>query len=433
MKRLHFGGAVFLWRLSLAAARRSLQERFMETSELSSRALVTVTGLDHSGIVASLTARITEVGAHLLDVEQVVLQGRLTLCVLVALPSDLPGSPDGELLDALRQVGTEVGCTTSVQMLESGDSRLPVANKRYAVTVIGENLDAEGFAAVTSVIAKAEASIVHIRRLSGGPFRAVELWCALRDDVHADAMRLALMQRMAGSGLELAVQEEGINRRHKRLVVMDMDSTLVQIEVIDELAPLHGVVDKVSAITHRAMEGELDFEASLRERVALLKGLPMSRAMELARNLPITEGARTLVQVLQRIGARTAVISGGFMFAANTLKAELGLNYAYANKLVVRDGLITGELDGPIVTPQRKADLLDAIAQRERIDLAQVVAIGDGANDMRMLQKAGFGVAYHAKAKLREASDACLSTGGLDRVLYMFGFGEDEIARIVGA
>ncbi len=212
---------------------------------------------------------------------------------------------------------------------------------------------------------------------------------------------------------------------------MDMDSTLIQIEVIDELARMHGVVDRVSAITERAMAGELDFEQSLRERVRLLEGMPYADVLTLAQRLPVTEGARDMLRVLRTLGYKTAVISGGFTFAAFALKEQLGLDYAYANELAVKDGKLTGDVVDPVVSPQRKADLLDAIAQREGIALEQTIAIGDGANDSSMLERAGLGIAFHAKPKLRATADTSVSAGGLDRILYLLGLHSRDIDELL--
>jgi phosphoserine phosphatase len=244
-------------------------------------------------------------------------------------------------------------------------------------------------------------------------------------------VRRRLIEEASHLELDIAVESESLLRRSKRLIVMDMDSTLIRIEVIDELARLHGVAEKVSAITAKAMAGEIGFEGSLRERVALLKGLEMERVMALAKDLPLTEGASDMLVVLKTLGYKTGVISGGFTVAADALRETLGLDYAYANTLACIDGKLTGELEGPIVTPQRKADLLDTIAQGEGIQLDQTIAIGDGANDMAMLERAGLGIAFHAKAKLKAAADTAVSRGGLDRILFMLGLHARDVASIL--
>lgn len=212
---------------------------------------------------------------------------------------------------------------------------------------------------------------------------------------------------------------------------MDMDSTLIRIEVIDELARAFGVYEKVAELTATAMKGGMPYEDSLRMRVALLAGMPLSDVLKVASDPPVTEGAAELLRVLRGLGYKTAVISGGFSFAAEALRARLGLDYAYSNTLEVKDGKLTGRVLEPIVGPQRKADLLDAIAQREGIPLEQTIAIGDGANDLLMLEKAGLGIAFHAKEKLKNAADTSLSQGGLDRILYLLGLRARDVKEFL--
>jgi phosphoserine phosphatase len=212
---------------------------------------------------------------------------------------------------------------------------------------------------------------------------------------------------------------------------MDMDSTLIRIEVIDELARAFGVYDEVAAITARAMLGNMPYEQSLVERVALLRGMPLEAVMKVAGDPPVMEGAPELLLALRALGLKTAVISGGFSFAADALKARFGLDYAYSNQLEHRDGKLTGRVLEPIVGPQRKADLLDALAQREGIPLEQTVAVGDGANDLLMIEKAGLGIAFHAKPKLRAAADTSLTQGGLDRILYLLGLRAREVKELL--
>lgn len=215
------------------------------------------------------------------------------------------------------------------------------------------------------------------------------------------------------------------------LVVMDMDSTLIRIEVIDELARAYGVYDEVAAITARAMQGNMPYEQSLVERVALLRGMSLEAVMRIAGDPPVMDGAPELLSALRALGLKTAVISGGFSFAADALKTRFGLDYAYSNQLEVKEGKLTGRVLDPIVGPQRKADLLDALAQREGIPLEQTVAVGDGANDLLMIEKAGLGIAFHAKPKLRAAADTSLTQGGLDRILYLLGLRAREVRELL--
>ncbi|HUH04114.1 MAG TPA: phosphoserine phosphatase SerB [Kofleriaceae bacterium] len=395
------------------------------------RVLVTVTGADTPGITASLTRVIADNGAALLDIEQVVVQGQLILALLLGVDSS-PAHGEPVLKDLLF-TAKKMGLDLQFTALEVGEPHGGgPGGMRYAVTAIGDTVDARAIHVISSVLARHDANIETIRRLSDGHLASVEVIIHLpAGEDAALALRRGLMEATTDLDVDLAVQRETLSRRTKRLVIMDMDSTLIQIEVIDELARMHGVVDQVSEITRRAMAGELDFEASLRERVALLEGLEYERVLGLARDLPVTDGARDMLRVLRTLGYKTGVISGGFTFAANMLKEQLGLDYAYANQLEIEHGRLTGRVMGPIITPQRKADLLDTIAQGEGITLAQTIAIGDGANDLAMLERAGLGIAFHAKAKLKAAADTAVSRGGLDRILYLLGLHARDVKQLL--
>lgn len=395
--------------------------------------LVTVTGPDTPGITAALTGVLASCNADLLDIEQVVVQEQLTLCLAVGF-----GSQESRHVTAIKDLlftAKRMGLSIDFHVIDRAP--IPRRSHRFAVTAIGDGLDANGVHVISQVLADYDANIESIQRLSRSGLHSLEVVLSLDHDEdvdgHAHALRRALLSATDQLRIDVAVQRERLTRRAKRLVVFDMDSTLIQIEVIDELARAHGIVDKVSAITHRAMSGELDFEQSLRARVALLEGLPYREVLELAANLPVTDGVRDMLRVLHTLGYKTAVISGGFTFAANALKDMLGLDYAYANVLEVEDGKLTGRVLGPVVTPQRKADLLDAIAQREGIALEQTIAVGDGANDLGMLERAGLGIAFHAKKKLKDAADTSVSAGGLDRILYLLGLRWDDIAELLEA
>lgn len=392
------------------------------------RYLVTVTGPDHPGITAQLCASVAANHGVLIDIEQVVVQGQLTLCLLVDDSGDGAGEPLlKDLLFAAKRLGLEM-------QFDLLDPRQPesASGARYAITAIGDGLTAEGVHRLAEVIGKRDANIEHIRRLSSASLLSLEIICSLptAEDA-ARSMRRELLEAVSHLDIDVAVQRERLTRRSKRLVVMDMDSTLIKIEVIDEMARLHGVVDRVAEITRRAMAGELDFEASLRERVRLLEGMTVESIDRLAADLPLSEGVEQLLTVLRRLGYKTAVISGGFTIAANALKSRLDFDYAYANRLEVRDGALTGRVLDPVVTPQRKADLLETIAQQEGIDLEQTIAIGDGANDLAMLERAGLGIAFHAKPRLREAADTAVSRGGLDRVLFLLGLHEQDVRELL--
>lgn len=391
--------------------------------------LVTVSGTDTPGITAALSKVIADAGAELLDIEQVVVQDRLTLCLLVGLDGRIGESVLKDLLFTATNMGLELRFKV-VDPKESGRDKNAV---RYAITAIGDGMGAKGVLVLSEVLAKEGANIEHIQRLSEDDLASVEIVVSLSGgEEHAMRLRRLLLEAASSHpDIDIAVQRETLMRHAKRLIVMDMDSTLIQMEVIDELAALHGVADKVSAITRDAMGGALPYEESLKLRVAMLEGLEHAKVVELAQRLPLTEGAKDMLKVLRALGYKTAVISGGFDVAAGALKELLGLDYAYSNRLEVKDGKLTGKVHDPIVGPQRKADLLDAIAQREGIALEQTIAIGDGANDLLMLERAGLGIAFHAKPKLKEAADTALSAGGLDRILYLLGFRARDIRDLL--
>ncbi|MCP3164826.1 phosphoserine phosphatase SerB [Myxococcus qinghaiensis] len=386
--------------------------------------LVTVTGKDHPGITARLTGLLADAGAELLDVEQVVVQGRLTLCLLVRL-ADARGIPSA-LLFAARELGVDL----DFQAVESPDSSATVtpAPARYVVTAVGRALGARELHALSSHLAGQGANLERIVRLTHTHLGSVELHVTLPASVEPEALKRSLLAlSMRDNTFDVALQRESLFRRSKRMVVMDMDSTLIRIEVIDELARAHGVGEQVSRITERAMHGEMDYDESLRQRVALLAGLDVAVLHQLAANLPLTEGAETLVRVLRRLGFRTAVISGGFSVAAEALKARLGIDHAYSNVLEEEGGKLTGRTVGPIVNARRKAELLEQLAKQEGILLEQVIAVGDGANDLLMLERAGLGIAFRAKPRLREAADTSISAGDLDAILYLLGLTHREL------
>ncbi|WP_163990574.1 phosphoserine phosphatase SerB [Pyxidicoccus caerfyrddinensis] len=395
------------------------------TPRPSERVLVTVTGRDAPGITSRLTGLLADSGAELLDVEQVVVQGRLTLCLLVHLP-EARG-----VLKELLFAAHELGVALDFQVVDApppAPTALDAGPVRYVVTAVGRALGARELHAVAQRLAAHGANIERITRLTETHLGSVEFHLTLPPGTTPDALKRALLAlSMEAGSFDVALQRESLFRRGKRMVVMDMDSTLIRIEVIDELARAHGVGEQVSRITERAMHGEMDYDESLRQRVSLLAGLDVAVLRRIADNLPLTEGAETLIRVLKRLGYRTAVISGGFSVAAEALKARLGIDHAYSNVLEAQDGKLTGRTVGPIVNARRKAELLESLAKQEGILLDQVIAVGDGANDLLMLEKAGLGIAFRAKPKLREAADTSISAGGLDAILYLLGLTAREL------
>ena len=385
--------------------------------------ILTFTGRDAPGITAQLSRILAQGGARLNDVEQVVVQGLLTLGFAVELAEPEPVLK--ELLFAAKGLGLQL----EYRKLAPGQGE--ALRERYALTVIARTLGPAALHAVAEVLADHGANIERIHRLSEGGLACVEFAISLGPEGSEADLKRALLAAAGQGGFDYALQRETLLRRSKRLIVMDMDSTLIRIEVIDELARAHGVGEQVAAITRRAMMGELDYDQSLRERVALLKGLDARVLYELAAHLPLTEGAETLLRVLKRLGYRTAVISGGFSVAAEALQKRLGIDFAWSNTLEISpEGKLTGRVVGPIVNAQRKADILQELSNREGVPLDQVIAIGDGANDLLMLQRAGHGIAFHAKPKLREAAHTAISAMGLDAILYLLGITGRDIASL---
>ena len=396
------------------------------------RVLITVTGRDRAGITATLTGILAEQGATLHDIEQVVVQGQLTLCLLVGLSHARDVLK--ELLFAAKEMGLELDFNPVSPAAANGAAALAAAarggaepGRRYVITAIGRSLGADALHALARTLATEGANIEKISRLSEDSLASVEIHASLPPGRDREALKRSLLAVATKTGFDVSLQRESLYRRSKRMVVMDMDSTLIRIEVIDELARAAGVGEAVSKITERAMQGEMDYDESLRQRVGLLVGLDVKVLDQIANDLPLTEGAETLVRVLKRLGYKTAVISGGFSRAAEALKRRLGIDYAFSNNLEVEGGKLTGRVVGPIVNAQRKAELLEIIAQLEGVVLDQVIAVGDGANDILMLQKAGLGIAFHAKTKTREAADTSISGAGLDAILYLLGISAREI------
>ncbi|MFL5410478.1 MAG: phosphoserine phosphatase SerB [Myxococcales bacterium] len=386
--------------------------------------LLTFTGRDAPGITAAIAEVLAAASARLLDIEQVVVQDFLVLGFSVSFDdAQAEERAIKELLFAARQRGLSLDYAR--RPAHAADER-----ELFAATAIGRPLGPEAIHAVARVLAEHGGNIERIHELSEGGLTSVEFSVSLPASADAAPLKRALLAAAGQGRFDCALQKESLLRRSKRLVVMDMDSTLIGIEVIDELARAHGVFEDVSRITRRAMMGEIDYDQSLRERVSLLAGLDARVLTDLAANLPLTEGAETLLKVLKRLGYKTAVISGGFSHAAEALRERLGIDHAWSNTLEIEGGRLTGRVLGQIVNAQRKAELLEQLAAREGIPLEQVIAIGDGANDLYMLQKAGHGIAFHAKPKLREAAHTAISASGLDAILYLLGIAGRDIQTL---
>jgi phosphoserine phosphatase len=392
--------------------------------------LITVTGPDRPGVSSVLFAALTAHGVDLLDVEQVVIRGRLTLGALVAAHHD----PEG-LQEAVEQAMASISMQvhTSLEVDDDPDAR---RHATHVVVVIGRPITARAFAAVAQALAEVGANIDSIRRVADYPVTGLELLVSPVPGKGSDAyppgtLRARLVEVARTAGVDVAVERAGLSRRGKRLIVFDVDSTLVQGEVIEMLAARAGAeaAAGVRAVTEAAMAGELDFTESLRRRVAVLQGLPESVLDEVAAELELTPGARTTIRTLKRLGFRCGVVSGGFTRVINGLVDELGLDFCAANEIEIVDGLLTGRVVGEIVDRPGKAVALRRFADTFGVPLEQCVAVGDGANDIDMLSTAGLGIAFNAKLALREVADTALTHPYLDVVLFVLGITRDEVER----
>lgn len=377
--------------------------------------LVAVHGPDGPGISAGLVSVLADAGVEIYDVEQIVVRGRLTLNVLVGVSGERATIRD------LLFFGWERGLNVEFEKVQDTPTpTLPMS----VVTVIGMSVGPEDFGAVASAIAAAGGNIDRIFRLSRYPVVSYEL---VVGNGNLDEMRANLVQAAADRPIDIAIQREGLERRAKRMVIMDVDSTLIQDEVINLLAREAGVEDRVSELTRAALNGEVDFEQALRERVSLLKGLDQTAITRVHENITLTSGARTFIRTLKRLGLVTAIVSAGFTRFSDALAADLGVDYSLSNTLEMVDGLLTGELVGDFVDGPRKAAFLRTIAEAEGIPLSQVVAVGDGANDLDMLATAGLGIAFNAKPIVRERADTAISVPYLDAILFTMGIRRQHV------
>ena len=394
---------------------------------------IDITGHDHPGVTHSLTAILARANVRILDIGQAVIHEALALGLLVELTDEMKSSTLlTDLLLEAHRLGVQIRFT-AVTNDEYDAWVLAQGKGRHIVSVLGPALTAAQLEAVSGVIARAGLNIDRIDRLSGrvpldsnGLGRTCVEFSTSGDSGSDDDFRTALMALTQDYDLDVAFQHDTVYRRNRRLVAFDMDSTLIQTEVIDELARLAGVGDEVSAITEAAMRGELDFQASFRRRVALLKGLPESALQTVVDNVPLMDGAERLISTLRRLGYKTAILSGGFTFMGRELQRRLGIDYLHSNELDIVDGVVTGEVTGEIVDGARKAYYLAQIATVEGLSMEQVIAVGDGANDLPMLRLAGLGIAFRAKPVVRQSAHQAISTMGLDGILYLLGVRDRE-------
>jgi phosphoserine phosphatase len=403
--------------------------------------LLNVSGEDQPGLLAMLTSSLAEYQVRVLDIGQAVIHDELNVGMLVQIADC---ADTRSVIGDLERKAAILGISIRSTPISAADYQEWVGSQgkpRYIVTLLAAGITGVQLAAVARIIHEHGLNIDSIRRLSGrvpltradGDARtSIEM--SLRGHLaNPKGLKADLLEAADRLAFDFSVQEDSVYRRNRRLVAFDMDSTLINAEIIDELARLHGVGDQVAAITERAMRGEIGFQESFRQRARLLAGLGASALDHVARTVALNEGAHRLIQVLKHFGYKTAIISGGFQYVGDHLQRELGIDYVFANRLTIRDGVMTGEVEGAIVDADRKAELLLEIAQREGIARQQTIAIGDGANDLPMLSTAGLGVAYHAKPVVKETASHSISNFGLDSVLYLLGFSDRDIETALTA
>ena len=398
--------------------------------------LLSISGKDKAGVTAALTDILSQYKADILDIGQSVIHDTLSLGILFRLPKS---GISGPVLKELLFKAYEFDINARFTPIDGQTYEDWVQNqgkKRYIVTLFGRHIEARYLTEITKILCEQTLNIDNITRLSGrvsfkqeqvSKNRACVELSVRGNPVDEKKMKADFMEISKRIGFDIAFQEDNAFRRNRRLICFDMDSTLIQTEVIVELAKYAGVEKEVSDITESAMRGEIDFKESFRRRIKLLNGIDESVLDDIARKLPMTEGADRLIRTLKRFGYKVAILSGGFTFFGRYLQSKLGIDYVFANELEIKDGKLTGNYLSEIVDGQMKAELLRKIAFKEDIHLEQVIAVGDGANDLPMINIAGLGIAFHAKPKVQERADNKISTIGLDGILYMLGFRDREV------
>ncbi len=391
--------------------------------------LININGADRPGVTAALTEILAKNNAVILDIGQADIHNHLSLGILFQSTEGNSGDILKELLFKSYELDVNIRFNPITEQEYSKWVNMQGKN-RYIITILSRKLTAKQIAGVSRIVAEQDMNIDDIKRLTGRipldenartPKASVE-FSVRGTPKDKESMKAAFMKLSTELDMDISFQEDSMYRRMRRLICFDMDSTLIETEVIDELAIRAGVGDQVKAITEAAMRGEIDFCESFRQRCALLKGLDVSVMQEIAENLPITEGVDRLMRILKKVGFKIAILSGGFTYFGNFLKQKYNIDYVYANELEIEDGKLTGNHVGDIVDGKRKAELLRLIAQVENVDMRQAVAVGDGANDLPMISIAGLGIAFHAKPKVKATAKQSISTIGLDGILYFLGY-----------
>lgn len=388
--------------------------------------LLSITGQDQPGITSTLTKILADTDTKVIDIEQVVIHDILSLSIIV----QLDGENSNNVLKELLFKAKEIGINLDFEVIEE-DSIIDRSSRyTYAVTCLGDEISAQIILNLSTKLAEFGVNIERITKLNEGNLNCMELIVYAEEDINLTSLKKVLLALGNQYNVNIAFQKENLYRKSKRLLVLDMDMTLIQMEVIDELAKMAGVDDQVVKITEKAMNGEIEFNQALIERVSLLKGLSEESLQEVYKKIVFTEGAKELVMVAKHLGYKIAVLSGGFTYFTGKIKEYLKLDYAYANNLEIFEGKVTGKVTGNIVNAQRKAELLQEIAEKEGISLDQIIAVGDGANDLLMLEKAGLGVAFNAKPKVKEKANYSLSSKPLNAIFYLLGINEKDLSEI---
>ena len=393
----------------------------------SSQLHIHISAQDRPGILAETLAFIVQTGWNVVDIKQFVFNGLLNLSIL------LDGCDDHRILplrEALSAYAEKMDFKVTVYPWETATRPDAPYAHRSVVTLLCDSIPSSGFQEITRIFSKLDINILRIEQLDSGDVHALEFVIGTRKAHSSEEVLDALVKFKENYGVDIAVQEETYFRRNKRLIVLDADMTFLQCEVIDELGKLAGVGDKIAAITRQAMNGEMDFKSALLKRVQLLKGLPIEKLHQLSDSLPLTPGAESLVNILKYLGYKIALVSGGFHFFIDKIRDSYGLDYGVANQLKIENGKVSGELEGQIIDAEAKEKTLVALAEKEGFSLRQVVAVGDGANDIKMLARAGLGIAFNAKPLVQRHARASINQSNLKLILYFLGINGQELQEL---